>query len=237
MGAIAGATAPHFERKSLMKAYTRDEIVAAVRKEQIIVIVRGVAKKDLIPLAEAMYEGGIRLLEITYDATGKTPRSETAENIKMLSEYFEGRMYVGAGTVLDEECVALTKEAGGCFIISPDTNAAVIAKTRELGMVSMPGALTPTECAAAHRAGADFVKLFPIDSLGVSYLKAIAAPLSHIQFLAVGGVNTDNIAVFKAAGAAGFGVGSNIVSKDLIAKGDYAAITDQARRYVEALRS
>ena len=107
--------------------------------------------------------------------------------------------------------------AGGRFIISPDTNVSVIQKTRELGLVSMTGALNPTEIQTAHLAGADFVKLFPVTSLGADYVKAVKAPLSHVKFLAVGGVNTENMSDYLKAGVCGFGLGSNIVDKKLIA--------------------
>ena len=214
----------------------RDSVIRKIKEERLVVIVRGVAKDQLIPFAEAMYAGGVRLMEITFDATGKTPDSETASAIEMLVRHFEGKMLIGAGTVLSAEQVELTAKAGGKFIISPDTDIAVIEKTRELGLVSMPGALTPSECKQAHAHGADFVKLFPIDSLGVSYLRAVSAPLSHIPFIAVGGVTLDNIKDFLAAGAVGFGIGSAIVNKKLIAEGNFAAITDTARAYVNAAK-
>ena len=150
----------------------RNEVIEAISREKIIVIVRGVAREQIIPLAEALYRGGIRLLEITYDAKGIVTDEYTAESLKMLIEHFAGRgLYFGSGTVLSEEQVELTAGAGGAFVISPDVNEAVIRKTRELGLVSIPGALTPSEATAAHRAGADFVKLFPVTSLGVGYIK------------------------------------------------------------------
>ena len=213
----------------------REEIISAIEKNKIIVIVRGVEKENLIPLAEAMYEGGIRLLEITFSANGKITDKQTAENIKMLSEHFDGRMYIGAGTVLKESQVELVKKARGGFIISPDTNEAVVTKTRELGLVSMPGALTPTEIQAAHRSGADFVKLFPISNLGSNYVRAVKAPLSHIKLLAVGGIYDENIAEYLSAGVSGFGIGSNITDKKLIANGEFDKITALARKYVTAL--
>ena len=107
----------------------RDRIIESVLAEKLIVIVRGVEKSKLIPLAEAMYEGGIRLLEVTYDATGKVSDEETAANIKTLADHFGNRMYIGAGTVISPKQVELTKAAGGLFIISPDTNPEVIQKT------------------------------------------------------------------------------------------------------------
>lgn len=209
----------------------RSRVIEAIEREKIIVIVRGVAADKLIPLAEAMYEGGIRLLEVTYSADGSVSDEETAKNIEMLSKHFEGRMYIGAGTVITEKQVELTKKAGGKFIISPDTYENVIRKTRELDMASMPGALTPTEIQKAYRCGADFVKLFPITNLGTEYVKAVKAPLSHIKFLAVGGINENNMADYLKAGVCGFGIGSNIVNKKFIDSGDYASITQLAKKY------
>lgn len=214
----------------------REQIINTIEKEKIIVIVRGVEKEKLIPLAEAMYVGGIRLLEVTYSANGKVSDEETAENISILAKHFEGRMYIGAGTVLTEKQVELTAKVGGGFIISPDTCPEVIRKTRELGLVSMPGALTPSEMQIAHRNGADFVKLFPITSLGASYVKAVKAPLSHLKILAVGGVNENNIAEYLKAGINGFGLGSNIIDKKKIAENNWAGITNLAKKYVSLVK-
>ena len=210
----------------------RNQVIEAVEKHKIIAIVRGVDSDKLIPLAEAMYDGGVRLLEVTYSANGSISDEETAKNIETLAKHFGGRMFIGAGTVLTEKQVEYTKNAGGQFIISPDTCEAVIKKTRELDMVSMPGALTPSEIQSAHRFGADFVKLFPITNLGPAYVKAVKAPLSHIKFLAVGGIDENNMADYLKAGVCGFGIGSNIIDKKLLDAGDYAGITALAKRYV-----
>ena len=214
----------------------RNEIIKAVNEEKLVVIVRGVARERLIPLAEAMHAGGVRILEITYSANESVSDEETAERIKMLVDHFKGRMFIGAGTVLTEKQVELTAKAGGGFIISPDTNVDVIKKTREIGLVSMPGALTPTEIMTAHNAGADFVKLFPIDNFGVGYVKAIKAPLSHIKMIAVGGVGLDNIPEYKKLGIAGFGIGSNIIDKKLIEASDFDGITALAKKYVDLIK-
>ena len=213
-----------------------DRLIQLIENEKIIVIVRGMASEKLIPLAEAMYSGGIRFLELTYSADGRVSDEKNAENIKMLSEHFENKIYIGAGTVLNERQVELTKEAGGKFIISPDTNPCVIQRTKELGMVSIPGALTPSEIQVAHRSGADFVKLFPITNLGADYVKAIKAPLSHIRLLAVGGVNENNLSEYLRAGVCGFGIGSNIVSKKLVDENNYEEITELAKKYVSAVK-
>ena len=214
----------------------KQELIKKIENEHLIVIVRGVKNDDLIPRAQAMYDGGVRLIEITYSADGKIPAETTAEGIRMLKEHFGDRMHVGAGTVLTTHQVDLTRAAGGEFIISPDANPAVISHTAASGLVSIPGALTPTEAQAAHLAGADFVKLFPIDALGPSYVRAICAPLSHIRFLAVGGVNEKNMNDFFRAGACGFGIGSSLVNKPLIEQGRFDEITRITEKFVAALR-
>ena len=214
----------------------RNQVIQTIKEEKLIVILRGIPKEKLIPLAEAMYQGGVRLLELTYSADGKISDSETAQRIALLARHFDGRMQIGAGTVLTPEQVELTHRAGGSFIISPDTFEEVIARTRELGLVSIPGALTPSEITRAYRAGADFVKLFPITSLGSAYVKAIRAPLSQIPLLAVGGVDENNMEEYLRAGVSGFGVGSNIVDKKLLEAEDYAGIEALARSYTAVLK-
>jgi 2-dehydro-3-deoxyphosphogluconate aldolase/(4S)-4-hydroxy-2-oxoglutarate aldolase len=219
-----------------MREDSMKKTIDLIEKEKIVVIVRGVAKEKLLDFAEAAYNGGVRLLECTYDASGNTSDEVIANNIKMLAEHFEGRMLIGAGTVLTERQVELTKNAGGKFVISPDTNLKIIAKTKKEGLVSIPGAFTPSEAVMAHNSGADFVKLFPISSLGSKYLKDIKAPLSHIRFLAVGGVNADNIQEFLRVGACGFGIGSNIVNKKWIDSNDFISIENAARNYVSKIK-
>lgn len=211
----------------------KNNVIKQIADNKIIVIVRGIERKYLIPLAEALYDGGIRLLEITYSANKSVSDEETADNIKLLAEHFEGRMFIGAGTVLTEKQVELTHNAGGKFIISPDTNANVIKKTNELGLVSIPGALTPTEIQYAHTCGADFVKLFPITNMGTAYVKAVKAPLSHIKLLAVGGVNKDNASDFIKAGVCGIGTGGNLVNKEWIVNGELNKITTLANEFVK----
>ena len=212
------------------------DVIKKIEEEKLIVIVRGVESKKLIPLAEAMYKGGIRLLEVTFDATGKCSDSETAENIKMLCEEFKGRMFIGAGTVLTKKQVELVKKAGGSFIISPNTDKKVIKATKKFGMVSMPGALTPSEIKMAVDFGADFVKLFPVSNFGPDYVKAVKAPLSNVKFTAVGGIDENNMKDYIKVGVSGFGIGTNIVNKKMIEENNYEAITELATRYVDALR-
>ena len=211
-------------------------IIEEIEKNKLIAIIRGVPGEKLLPLAEALYEGGVRLLEVTYSANGSVSDEDTAASVAELVKHFEGRMLIGSGTVLTREQVRLTKAAGGCFIISPNADREVIAETVALGMVSIPGALTPTEIVDAHKSGADFVKLFPITNLGSSYVKAVKAPLSHIKLLAVGGIDENNMTEYLDAGVCGFGVGSNITDKKMIASGDFEGITALAKKYTNALK-
>ena len=213
----------------------KDRIIEMIEKNKIITIVRGVAEDKLIPLAEAMHKGGIRLMECTFAADGKIPDEEVAGYIEKLSSHFGDEMAIGAGTVLTEKQVELTHKAGGGFIISPDTNAEVIRRTNELGLVSIPGAITPTEVATAHRLGADFVKLFPIDLYGPKYVRTLRAPLSNVRVLAVNGITAENMGEYLDAGASGVGVGSGIVNKKLIDAGDFEGITELARKYVREI--
>ena len=209
----------------------REEIIKDIEKNKIIVIMRGFTEEQLINSVEAMEKGGIRLVEVTFDQTGKVGDEVTASYIHTLKKRFDGRVRIGAGTVMTESQVEIAYKAGAEFIISPDSYEGVIRKTRELGMVSIPGAFTPTEAANAHRYGADFVKLFPNSEVNISYLKALAVPLSHIKFLAVGGVNADNMQEYLAAGAKGIGVATAIADKKSIFAGDYEDITRRAKLF------
>lgn len=139
----------------------------------------------------------------------------------------------GSGTVLTVEQAEATAAAGGTFVISPNCNQMVIRRTRELEMVSIPGAMTPTEIVQAAQWGASVVKVFPAGNLGPDYIKAVRGPLDHIPLCAVGGVDHNNLEEFHRAGVTCFGVGSNIVRKELLAAGNYAAIRENAMLYTE----
>ena len=210
-------------------------VMDAILKNKLVAILRGVAPDQLIPLLEALYEGGVRLAEITFDAKGTIPAEETAQQIATAAKHFEGRMYVGAGTVLTVKQAQLAIDSGAKFMISPNVDEAVIRYTKERGVISMPGAFTPTEAVNAVNMGADLVKIFPSDTLGPKYFKAISAPLSHIKFIAVGGVDHLNVAEFLKCGAVGVGVSSNILNKEMLKNGDYAGITNLAKLYVEVI--
>ena len=211
----------------------REDVIKKTLEKKIVVIVRGVFGEDCVKLAQALYEGGIELLEVTFDQSKPEAFSRTADTIRQLVNTLGDKMIFGAGTVTSVELVHMAKEAGAQFIVSPDTNEQVIRATVEAGMVSMPGAMTPTEIVSAHSYGADFIKVFPIGNLGASYLKAVKAPLNHIKMLAVGGVTENNIGEYMAAGADGAGVGGQLVNKEWIANGEFDKITALAKEFVK----
>lgn len=208
------------------------QLVELVKKKKLIAIVRGVAGNACVNLAKALYAGGIELIEVTFNQQEPDRFSVTTDAIRAIAEAMQGKMHVGAGTVTSVELVERAARAGAEFIVSPDTNPEVIRRTKELHMVSMPGALTPSEALTAYRAGADFVKVFPAGDLGPGYIKAMRGPLNQIPLLAVGGVNEKNIAAFLKAGCCGAGCGGNLVNKEWIANGEFEKITALAMEFV-----
>ena len=211
----------------------REQVIQEILDKKIIAIVRGADENQAMEIARALYEGGITLIEITFNQSKPETFANTAKAIRSISREFKDKMFVGAGTVTTMEQLYMAMNAGAQYIISPDADVEIIKKTRQMGMVSLPGAYTPTEAKQAYAAGADFVKLFPCVGDPIPYLKAIRAPLSHINFLAVGGVDADNAADFLKAGAVGVGVGGCLVNKKWVDAGEYWRITEEAKKILK----
>lgn len=210
------------------------DVLKEIQKRRLIAIVRNIPFGQITELAQALYQGGITCMEVTFDQSSDSLK-ETLCSIEKLRLKFEGKIFVGAGTVISEEQVALAVEAGAEYIISPNTDQAVIEKTKGMGKISIPGAMTPTEVAAASTFGADLVKVFPAGVLGPEYIKALQGPLGHIPLTAVGGIRPDNCADFIRAGASGIGCGGKLVSPSLVKEQRFDLITDIAKKYIEAL--
>ncbi len=208
----------------------RQDMTRLVIEKKIISIVRGVYGEECLTLTDVLYEAGVRLIEVAYDHTNAQRFSLTNDTIRLLSRTYGGRMLVGAGTVTSVDLVEAAHDAGASFIVSPDTRVDVIRKTRELQMLSMPGALTPTEIGLAYDSGGDFIKVFPAGALGTAYFSALRAPLRHIPLLAVGNIGPENAADFLKAGAAGLGIGSSLERKDLLRSGRLDLLLDNAKK-------
>ncbi|MGB0658555.1 MAG: 2-dehydro-3-deoxy-6-phosphogalactonate aldolase [Mangrovicoccus sp.] len=190
----------------------------------IIAILRGITPDEVLDAGEALLAAGIEKIEVPLNSPD-APRS-----IALLAEAYGARALIGAGTVLEPLQVAEVKAAGGRLVVSPDMNPAVIASTKAAGMLSYPGVMTPTECFAALRAGADGLKLFPGSLIGPAGLKAIRAVLPlGTEVLAVGGASAHNFADWFKAGADGFGIGTALYSP-----GDSAAVIGEKARYITA---
>lgn len=177
----------------------------AARDCGIIAILRGVTLGEVAGIGDALYAAGIRIVEVPLNSP------EPFRSIAALAARFQGRMIVGAGTVLDADSVDRVKSAGGQISVSPDCNPEVIARAVERGLVPLPGVFTPTEAFAAVRAGARHLKLFPAEAASPRTVKAWKAVLPReVSLYAVGGVTPANMEDWAEAGCAGFGIGSNI---------------------------
>ena len=199
----------------------------------IVAIIRGFEPEVCLRLAEAYEKGGSNMVEVTFNQKAPETWKDTAVAIKSIKEHFGGTVKVGAGTVLTPQQLRICEDAGGEFMVTPNTNPSLIRQCVADGLVAMPGALTPTEAVEAFDAGASYVKIFPAGSLGPGYIKAIKAPLSHIPLLAVGGIGPDNIADFIKAGCVGAGVGGNLTNKEWIRAGEWDKITATAALLVK----
>src|SRR5688500_8932089 len=176
-------------------------VLSQLLDAKIVAIVRGANPGDVLQIASALYDGGVRAMEVTLNSRS------ALEVIGELSAKMGNKMLIGAGTVLDPINAQAAIDAGATFIISPITNADVIRTTRHNDAVSIPGAYTPTEIVAAYGHGGDIIKVFPA-SANINYIKEVRAPLPHIPLMTTGGINLDNIRGFQNAGAVAFGIGS-----------------------------
>lgn len=198
---------------------------------KVIAIVRGISSKDILQTVQALKAGGITCVEVTFHTKNETQNLDTLKSIQLIKGHFGDAIAVGAGTVLTPENVYRAKEAGAEYIISPNVEEGVIKTTKKLGMISIPGAVTPTEVVRAEQWGADIVKLFPAGTLGISYIKALMGPLDGIPFMAVGSIDALNYLDFIEAGCVGVGIGGNLVNKKLIEMGHFEEIRKLAAEY------
>ncbi len=176
---------------------------------RLIAILRGVVPDDVVDIGRVLIDAGISTIEVPLNSP------DVYRSISLLAENFGEDALVGAGTVLHTGEVDLVAQAGGRVIVSPNTNADVIKRTRELGLLSVPGFATATEAFAALAAGADALKLFPAGAQGAATIGALKAVLpDDVPLFAVGGVNADNMDAFAASGADGFGLGTNLFKPD-----------------------
>jgi 2-dehydro-3-deoxyphosphogluconate aldolase / (4S)-4-hydroxy-2-oxoglutarate aldolase len=205
-------------------------VIAKLREVGIIPVIRADTTDAAVAVVEALMEAGLIVAEITMTVPG------AIEAIASVAKRFGSKVLVGAGTVTDAETVGRALDAGAEFIVSPCLVPKVIEAARRADVAVLPGALTPTEVFDAFRQGGDMVKVFPAQNVGgAAYLRALRGPFPEIPLVPTGGVTLDNVGEMFKAGAAAVGVGSEMISKDALARHDYAAIGALASRFLEAV--
>lgn len=209
-----------------------DKTINRIKENKIIAIIRGINQDKIVRTAEALYAGGIFLVEVTFNQSSPNGNQETYEAIKAISVNLGDKICVGAGTVMTVEQVELAVKAGAKYIISPNFDKEIVAKTLELGVVSIPGVITPSEITDAYKAGASFVKIFPASNFGPDYIKSIKSPISHIPMLAVGGIDLNNLKEYMDTGIDGVGLGSSLVNKKIVNEGRFNELTELAKKFV-----
>ncbi|MTH53485.1 bifunctional 4-hydroxy-2-oxoglutarate aldolase/2-dehydro-3-deoxy-phosphogluconate aldolase [Bacillus mangrovi] len=201
----------------------------AIQESGIVAVIRGADPDTIVPIAQALKDGGVTALEITME------NPLAVKVIEQLRLEFGDELLAGAGTVLDAETARTAISAGAKFIFSPTVSLDTIRVAKRYGVISVPGAMTPTEILTAFEAGADLVKVFPASVLGADYFKALAGPLPHIPLMPTGGIGLNNIRDFVKAGAAAAGAGSTLVNGTMDADRDsLTALTERALAFSEA---
>jgi len=209
----------------------RDQTLTRLLDCGVIAVIRAASADSLLDVGRALLAGGVLGVEITMTTPG------ALDAIRLLSERLSPQgAILGVGTVMDAETCRRAVEAGARYVVSPHFDAAVVAATRQLGAVSMPGAFTPTEILRAAGAGADVVKIFPSAGLSPNYFRDILAPLPHLKLMPTGGVTPANAGDWITAGAVCVGAGASLVPKDAVARRDWATITANARTMVASVR-
>jgi 2-dehydro-3-deoxyphosphogluconate aldolase/(4S)-4-hydroxy-2-oxoglutarate aldolase len=209
---------------------TKQSIQTRLAAVGVIPIIRIDNAEKALRIAEAILRGGIPCLEVTLTTPG------ALGVIGGLASEYGGQFLIGAGTVLDAESARAAIDAGATFIVSPNTRRETLELCRRHGVVSCPGALTPTEIVTAWEQGGDLIKVFPVDNMGgARYIRALKAPLPQIDLVPTGGIDLGNVAEHITAGATAVAVGSSLMDRKLIEAGDWAGIATQAARFVAAV--
>jgi 2-dehydro-3-deoxyphosphogluconate aldolase/(4S)-4-hydroxy-2-oxoglutarate aldolase len=203
----------------------KERFIKDLKEHQLMVAVRTESAEDAYHAAMACAEGGIRFIEITFSVPGAD------EVIGRMCK--DERVVVGAGTVLDKDDAKKALKAGASYLVSPIHDEEVVAFAKKEGVVSIPGACTPTEVYRAHKAGGDIIKLFPFVEIGgLDFLKAIRGPLPSVRYMLCGGANLENIGKYLAADATAILIGAAIIRRDLVKARDWDSIADLARSFV-----
>nr|WP_156324431.1 bifunctional 4-hydroxy-2-oxoglutarate aldolase/2-dehydro-3-deoxy-phosphogluconate aldolase [Bacillus sp. FJAT-27251] len=206
------------------------EALEFIKEHVVVAVIREATADNIVPIAHALHEGGVKVLEVTAETPGVMALIE-----KVRAE-LGSKVLVGAGTILDPETARAAILAGSQFIVSPSLNTETIKMTKRYGIASIPGALTPTEILTAYEHGADMIKVFPANAFGPGYIKNIHGPFPHIPLMVTGGINHENMKDYLEGGARAVGIGSNLVNpKQLNTEEDFITLKKKALKYSEML--
>jgi len=208
----------------------KSEVSARLVEPGLIAVIRISKSEDVLPICEALLEGGIHALEITLTVPNALKAITSAR------ERFGAKIVLGAGTVLNAQMCRDAIAAGAEFIVSPIMRQEIATSAHAMDRPVMLGAYTPTEAQAAHDAGADFVKIFPADRLGATYIKALLAPLPHLRVVPTGGVDLETAPEFIRAGCVALGVGSSLLKPELIKTGAWKDLSRLAKAYIDVVK-
>ncbi len=209
----------------------REEIVKIIIESKVVAIIRMDKSEKVISVAEAMIAGGIVSLEVTMT----TPNA--LQIIKELNDNYGSNVLIGVGSVVDEETAVKAIEFGAKYIISPIFKKEILEASHKLDIPAIPGCYTPTEIFTAQEAGADIVKVFPADQLGINYIKAIKAPMPQLNVMPTGGVTLTNAGRWINAGACAVAVGSNLLDKAAIEENNFGKIKANAELIIENIKN
>ena len=207
----------------------RQEIVDTLIKASAVAVVRLTDPTKLIKVAEAIYAGGVSAIEITMTVPNAVKMIEEAS--KQIGSY----MQIGVGSVLDSDTAQKAIDAGAKYVVSPIFKKEIIETAHKNNIPAMPGAFTPTEIQTAYEAGADIVKVFPADVVGMAFFKGVLAPMPHLKLMPTGGVSLTNAGDWLKAGACAVGVGTALLDKKAIASEDYKTLTANAKILMESI--
>jgi 2-dehydro-3-deoxyphosphogluconate aldolase/(4S)-4-hydroxy-2-oxoglutarate aldolase len=208
----------------------RPEILNQILREGVVAILRLNDEKTILPLVDALTAGGVHAIEITMGTPGVLRHIEriAAEKPDVL---------IGVGSVLDSETARLALIAGAKFIVTPVSRKEVIDMAHRYDAPIFSGAFSPGEILTAFEQGADVIKVFPAEVLGIPYLKAVLAPMPQLRLMPTGGVTVDNVSDWLRAGACAVGVGSSLLDKKALEAGDFAAITARAEAFIRRIEA
>jgi 2-dehydro-3-deoxyphosphogluconate aldolase/(4S)-4-hydroxy-2-oxoglutarate aldolase len=221
---LSAAASGHLAKKG--RSMNKSEKLNLIRETGIIAIMRAKSSEQLIAAADAIKAGGVSVIEVTMTTPGALGLIEAAK-----ARYGEDVLF-GAGSVLDPETARAAILAGADFVVAPTLNLDMVALCNRYSIPVMPGCYTPTEALTAWEAGADMIKLFPASVGGADFLKAILAPLPHLEIVPVGGVNLETAADFICKGAAALGVGSSLINQKLLDADDLGELTGRAKAFI-----